>query len=239
MVDELTVDSENTLMPDGDEDSAIADGDVVTADDDATTGDPSDSDKTQKRVEDTQSALKEMQKEYHKMSTDIAELRGIKEALLAQNTQPVKKEPDWLDATDLDEQFDENPSGTVKKMMSRLRGDVASVFDERDSHLLERVEKIVAEAVNPARTELSSELSELSGIEGFKNLDQKTQIALAEKIRKAKPRQTAKAPTSVAGTGTRVPAQKNDDAQKAIDAASLALFGDKSEDSEILNLEEV
>lgn len=195
--------------------------------------------KTQKRVLDTQTALRDVQRDLHSASEQykelmaaVAEERGKLAALQTQRAEAEPETPDPFDGDEAEQHWrqkhEADPLATQLEMARVQRAQFATILKERDSALVEQMRDIVTDAVNPARTELAEELAEVKKDERFKNLDSKTQLAIAQKYHEAKPKKRPTPPGSPAGTGRTVAQPRPDEVaerEKAAKAEADKLFG--------------
>lgn len=237
MVDALTADSGNTIMPDGLGDSAAAQPEGVTSQADSPEGTQPDGDKTQKRVEDTSEALKEVQRQYHSLAqqkreleTAVAELKGQVGVLASQSASTKPEEPDWLESQEWKTRFEDDPYTAMHEMIRQHRKEVAEYVDLSRQDLIAQSSAAIRQATDPTRAELRAELEALSEVKGFTSMTPEDQLALAQKLRESKPAEGIRAPgASPAGNGRSEPVAKRETAaekdQRIRSGANYQKFG--------------
>lgn len=225
--DALAADSAETIIPiDGD--SPSPQGSSVASEPGSSAKVETQPSADEKRVSDTQTALKETQKEFHQTKEQLAEIRGELAVLKQQREQlstPLETpREDWLTGDDFDE--------TEMKMVKNLRGDMASVLDERDQTLLKRMGQMLSVATNPERVQLQDTIGQLSQHPWFQQLDDSSKLSAARSYHDAIPeaqRKEVKAPSgSPAGDGKRVVSKQNvrEAAIKLAQDKAKAIWGD-------------
>jgi len=125
----------------------------------------------EKRLADTEAALKERQAEYHRVSAELAEMRGYMSALREKATP---EPPDPLDDETLEERFNADPGKTWREMQRAERAKFAEVLAARDQEYqktLASLKQAVDVVADPERETLATAYSALDGKSWFKALD--------------------------------------------------------------------
>lgn len=131
----------------------------------------------EKALRDTEAALKARQAEFHKLSQQMAEMRGQLTTLMTLKQQQEHKEEikDWVDSLDGDKVI-EDPLAAMKMMVSNLRKEFASVLTDRDTYLMS---KVGGQSVDP---EIKSIVDELKNDPSFSDLPDEKLVAVAKKM---------------------------------------------------------
>ena len=111
-----------------------------------------------------------------------------------------------MDSPEFKSRFEEDPYAAMREAVLMHRKEVAEYVDLSRKDLIEQRQREIRHATDPTRTELRTELEELSAIRGFAQMEPEAQLEMAKKFRESKPAEGVKPPAgSPAGNGVGTP----------------------------------